>query len=199
MRITDRYASAVHSSSLKVSRERDKAANSHVEDTDALTAFAWADRDLSRGMDANGNSVKTSLLAVALQRLFAGDSRAVPFIVDTMADMVWRRAREPSMRVKVNRQQAHDMACACLAWSRNGTCKACGGHGKTLIPGSRSFSGHDCQVCAGTGKIPFAKEFRMEHRELAAWLVDQVEREAGRAGPAAMRRLADNLNFLGAS
>jgi len=39
-----------------------------------------------------------------------------------------------------------------MAWWLSQTCLACGGHGKTLIPGSPTLSAHDCQVCRGTGK-----------------------------------------------
>lgn len=39
-----------------------------------------------------------------------------------------------------------------MAWWLSQTCLACGGHGKTLIPGSPTLSSHDCQVCRGTGK-----------------------------------------------
>ena len=193
MKITDRYASAIHSSRLVTSRENDKDGQTTVEDLDAIGAYAWADRDLTRGHDSSGNAVRPAPLAVPLERLFAGDHRAAHEIVGMMSDMVWRRARE--VRVKINHLQAHDMACACLAWCRNGTCKSCGGHGKTLIPGSKSFSDHDCQPCVGTGKLVFNSAFRREHRELASWLVAELEREMGRAGPQAMRVLAPKLEL----
>ena len=193
MKLTDRYASAIYSSRLVTSRENDKDGQTVVEDLDALGAMAWADRDLTRGHDSSGDPVKPAPLAVPLERLFSGDHRAAHEIVQMMAEMVFSQSWK--MKVKITQLQSLDMAMACLAWCRSGTCKACGGHGQTLTPGSKSFSGHDCQPCTGTGKIPFNSAFRQEHQELAIWLVAEVEREMGRAGAAAMKVLAPKLEL----
>ena len=193
MKITARYASAVHSSRLVTSRENDKDGQTSIEDVDALGAMAWADRDLTRGHDSRGHAIRPALLAVPLERLFAGDHRAAHDIVRMMAKMVFERSFKA--HVRLTKVQASDVAAGCLAWCRSGTCKSCGGHGQTLTPGSKSFSGHDCQPCSGTGKIPFVNQWRQEHQQLAVWLVSQVEREMGRAGPAAMRCLAPKLDL----
>ena len=193
MNILKRYASAVHSSRLVTSRENDKDGQTSVEDVDALGAMSWADRDLTRGFDSHGHDVRAAPLAVPLERLFAGDHRQAHEIVRMMAKMVFERSFKDKVRISM--VQATDMAAACLAWCRAGTCKSCGGHGQTLTPGSNRFSGHDCQPCSGTGKISFVNQFRQEHQGLAVWLVSQVEREMGRAGPAAMRVLAPRLDL----
>jgi hypothetical protein len=99
------------------------------------------------------------------------------------------------MKVRVTRHVAFDMARACLAWSRNGTCQPCGGHGKTLIPGTRTHSEHDCQECKGTGHLLFEKNFRHEHRDLARWLVVEVEREMGQVWSEAARSLASDMDL----
>jgi hypothetical protein len=99
------------------------------------------------------------------------------------------------MRIKISRPVAHDMACACLAWHRNGRCTACGGHGLTLIPGTKTHSEHECQPCRGSGKVLFDQQFRQDHQQLARWLVSEMERAAGRAGPIAMRSLADDMEL----
>lgn len=193
-KIIDQYARAVHSSNLKVSKEADKIEATVVEDTDTLSAMAWADRDLTRGHTTKGDPVRPAPLAVSLERLLAGDNNAAHDIVRLLADMVWRHGRD--VRIKVGRAQAVDIARACLAWFRNGTCKPCGGHGYSLIPGVPSLSSHECPACAGTGKIRLADAFpRPDNLELARWLTDEIERETGRAAPRAMALLAEKMEL----
>jgi len=193
-RITDRYATAVHSSNLKHTSELNKREEQGQSgDTDILGAMGIADKRLSSGKNERGEDCSKHPLAVPLERMFAGDNRAAHDIVRILAELVFTQSWK--LRVKIGRVTAHDMACACLAWHRNGTCRACGGHGKTLIPGSKSFSDHDCQVCRGTGKVAFKSQFKQEHRELADWLVAEMEREAGRAGPAAMKALSAGMEM----
>ena len=193
-KITDRYATAVHSSNLKVTKEAHKADARSSDDVEILGAMGLADRDLTRGYMTDGTPVKPAPLAVSLERLFVGDNTAAHAIVRTLAQMAFGYSRR--IRVKLQRPTAHDMACACLAWHRNGTCRACGGHGQTLIPGSKTHSGHECQVCRGTGKVLFDTQFRHEHRPIARWLVDEMEKEMSRAAPQAMRLLADSMNLI---
>ncbi|MDM0041866.1 hypothetical protein QTI05_22690 [Variovorax sp. J22R193] len=178
MKIADRYASAIRSSCLTVDER------TTFSDTDVLGAMGLA----SRTLDQEGHP-----LAVALERLFAGDNGASMIIVQVLSDMAWRRAR--TTKVRLNRMGAADMAKACLAWHRDGVCKACGGHGTLVIPGSTTLGPHDCKPCRGDGKVPFERQFDLEQRELAAWLVAQMEREQSRAGPAAMKALAPRLDF----
>jgi hypothetical protein len=193
-KISDQYARAVHSSNLKVSREADKTGQTMVEDTDTLSAMGWADRDLTRGHTTRGDPVRPAPLAVSLERLLAGDTNSAHDIVRTLAEMVWRHGRD--VRIKVGRAQAVDIARSCLAWFRNGTCKACGGHGYDLIPGVPSLSSHECPTCAGTGKIRLADAFpRPDNLELARWLTDEIERETGRAAPRAMALLAEKMEL----
>lgn len=193
MNITDRYTTAVHSSNLKVSKEAHKQNTQSSDDVEILGAMGLADRDLTRGYMTDGTPVKPAPLAVPLARLFSGDNNAAYDIVRQLADMAFDYSRR--IKVKLQRPIAHDMACACLAWHRNGTCRPCGGHGFTLIPGSKTHSGHECQGCRGTGKISFESQFRQEHQPIARWLVTEMERESGRAAPQAIRLLSSSMDL----
>lgn len=186
-KISNRYASAVHSSNLGVDEK------TVMSDTDVLGAMGIADRVLNVGMTSSGTPVRPCPLAVPLERLFAGDNNAAYDIVRTMAEMVWYEARR--IKVKLGRVEAKEIAQACLAWHRDGVCKPCGGHGYALIPGTISLSSHECPACRGSGKRLFEREFKPLHRELARWLVSEMSRASGYAGPAAMRALAPSLNL----
>lgn len=187
MKINDRYASAVHSSNLGVDGK------TVMSDSDVLGAMGIAGRVLTVGHTSDGTPVKPVPLAVPLERLFSGDNRAAYEIVRMMGQMAFEHSF--AIKVKINRVTATDMAKACLAWHRDGLCKPCGGRGKTLIPGTKTLSERDCPHCRGTGKIPFEQKFRPEHRDLARWLVAEMARAAGHAGPAAMRALAPSLDL----
>lgn len=191
--IINRYASAVHSSNLKVSRETDKTTETVMDDTDTLGAMGLADRDLTRGHRTDGTPVRPAPLAVSLERLFAGDGNAAYEIVRKLAEMVWWRGRD--MNIKVGRAQAKDIAQACLAWHRDGVCKSCRGHGYSLIPGVPALSGHQCPSCRGAGKIRLSEVFAAKHLALAQWLIDEMTREAGRAGPLAMKLLSSKMEL----
>lgn len=175
MRIQDRYASAIRASSLKHDPRSMHSA------TDVLGAYGLASKEQS--------------LAVALERLLSGDNRQAHEVVRMMSLMVWSRAQVMRVKPKLMRPSAHDMACACLAWYRNGVCRPCGGLGKTLMPGTTVLSAHECQVCKGTGKVLFEQQFKPEWRELAAWLQAEMQRSLASAGPAAMARLAPSLDL----
>lgn len=173
MRIQDRYASAIHSSCLTVDER------TTYSDTDVLGAMGLAG--------------KTHPLAIALERLFSGDNNASESVVSVLSAMV--RLKANGMRLKMAETQAKDMARACLAWHRDGVCKPCGGHGKLLIPGTKTHSERSCQICRGIGKRAFDREFHPSMRDLAGWLVSEMEREQAKAGPAAMRAIAPSLDL----
>jgi hypothetical protein len=173
MRIQDRYAGAVHSSNLKSEPE------TYRSDPDVLGAYGLAG--------------KRNPLATALERLFAGDSKAGREIVNEMATLSWGKAR--TLKVKLTRVQSEDMARAVLAWHRDGKCKPCGGHGYDGVPGSRTVGDAECRHCYGTTKMPFEPQFKPEHRVLARWLLVTIEKEQSVAGPAAMRALAPMLEI----
>ena len=172
-KILDRYASAVHSSNL-------------TSDPKSV----YSDSDV---LGAAGLAAKSRPLALALTRLFMGDNHASGQIVDILGEMAWGKAH--SMNVKLTRVQSWDMGKAVLAWHRDGACKPCGGHGYQIIPGTRAIGDSECPKCRGTGKIPYEKQFKHEWRELARWLLSEVEREQGRAGQAAMAMLAPRLEI----
>lgn len=187
MSIADRYATAIRSSCLTVDYRTDRS------DTDVLGAMGLADRELTDGRTWDGRHVPKAPLAVSLERLFLGDNTAAFTIVRELTE--WLRGKAPAMRLKMTEVQCGDMAKACLAWHRDSICKHCGGHGQGLIKGSRTLGGSICKHCKGTGRIPFERQFRHEHRDLARWLVGEMEREQGRAAPAAMKKIAESMVF----
>lgn len=196
MSIKTRYAGAVHSSNLKHTSELNRNdEKTQSSDADVLGAMGIADRALTTGKNSDGTPVRPAPLAVPLERLFAGDNNAIYGIVRELADMAYRKSFE--LRIKISRPASVDMARACIAWVRDGRCKSCGGHGYDLIPGTPSLSGHQCAACKGTGKVPMTKEFRQLQLPLALWLLDEIARESGRAGPQAMKVLAPSLNIVG--
>jgi hypothetical protein len=186
-KIIDRYSSAVRSSNL-----RSKEATTY-SDTDVLAAVGIAGHAQSQRED--GSTRNNRPLAVALERLLLGDNHAAAQIVDILAEMAWGKAAE--QRVQLKRPQAQDMARSVLAWMRFGTCKTCGGHGfqilGTIGAGRAVKTDHECQACKGSRKVPFGPQFPAERRSVAWWLLAQVEREQGHAGPAAMAALAKRL------
>lgn len=182
-RIQNRYASAVRSSNLKSRPETVQS------DADVLGAYGIADRRLAAGTD----QLERHPLSVPLERLFTGDRTAARQIVEILAGIV--RGRANAMRVDVSATQSADMARAIVAWYRNGACRVCGGHGFKVIPGTKTLGDSRCWPCLGTGKIQLELEFREELRELVRWAMARVEREAGRAGPAALKALAPLMNL----
>lgn len=171
--IGERYSVAIRSRNLVVN---------------PLTTFS--DTDVLGGMGLAG---KDHPLAVALQRLFAGDNAAASEVVVVLAEMV--RNKASSKRIKMAETQAVDMARACLAWHRDGMCKPCGGHGITLIVGTKTLGSQECKACKGTGRRHFEREFHESFQPLAQWLVAEMEREQAKAGPAAMAKIAPRLDF----
>lgn len=178
MKILDRYASAIRASSLKHDER-----SSHAP-TDVLGAFGMADKRLCE---------RDEELSVPLTRLFLGDKAASKEVVRTLTKMA--RGKAPALRTDITTVQAEDMARACLAWHRDNVCKPCGGHGQMVIKGSTTIGGAICKACRGTGQIPFEKLFRHDWRELARWLVSEMEREQAKAGPAAMKALGASLSL----
>lgn len=172
-KILDRYASAVHSANLK----------SEVD-------TVYSDSDV---VGAAGLAGKRHALAMALTRLFSGDNREAHALVRAMAELVWFRAH--GQKVKLKRVQSVDLARAVLAWHRDGTCRACGGHGFEIIGGTRTVGDSACQACFGAGRVPFDAQFSLERLDLARWLLAEVQREQGKAGPAAMAKLAPRLTI----
>jgi len=181
MRLTDRYASAINSGNLK------SHPDTRQSDTDVLAAFGMA----ARGNSATGRQGVP--LAVALARLFSGDNRAATTIVGILTELTWSKAIK--MRVKIRRTQAQDMARAVLAWHRDGTCRPCSGHGYAVIGGTTVLGDAECPACHGSGKRRFEREFSIATEELARWLLAEIERESGKAAPAAMMMLADRIDM----
>lgn len=192
--LIERYAVAVHAKSLVVD-ERTTYADSDVLGAMGLAAKHLTDGFVTTGPDGQGYPVREAPLAVPLHRLLAGDNRAVHDVVRILAELLWSKADRERIKPKITRVMAHDMACACLAWHRHGTCLACGGHGFDLIPGAPTLSERECKPCHGTGRVPFETQFPEERREIARWLLAEMERALGRAGPAAMTAIAPKLDL----
>lgn len=188
MKILERYASAIKSSNLKT------VASTTYGDTDVLGAYGIADRRLSLGINAAGIQVREGRpLAVPLQRLLMGDSGAAVELVDLLAHAL--RGQAKAARVVLTAFGSQKMARAVLAYFRNSACQVCGGHGLEVVPGSNALGAAKCSPCNGTGRVQIVKAFRQEHRDLVRWAMDRVEEESARAGPAAMKALADRLEF----
>lgn len=166
MTILDRYTSAVNAKNLKVSDITQGAA-------DILGAYGLAS--------------KKSPLAVALSRLMAGDSRVMGEIVNNLSKTVWKKSRAYKT-LRMTDLQSIDFTKECLLWWLNNTCKSCGGHGQTIIPGTTTLSERDCKDCNGTGKTRLS--YKAEKLELANWTISEIEKALSQAGPEAMRKLA---------
>lgn len=183
MKIQERYASAVHSSNLKSRPE------TAMSDTDVLGAYGIADRRLSSG---DGHFSRHAL-AVPLERLFTGDGTAAGEIIRILADIIRGKAR--ALRIDMTAVQSSDMARAVLGWYRHPSCRVCGGHGFKVIKNTTTLGDNRCRPCNGTGKVQLELAFRVEQRELVAWVIAQMERESAMAGPAAMRALGATLDL----
>lgn len=193
--INNRYASAVHSSNLKHTSELNKLDDQgQSSDADVLGAMGIADRRLSKGVDHTGRpTFDKHPLSVPLERLFAGDDSAAAEIVRLLTDVILGKAN--ATRVDLTPVQAKDMARATLGWFRQSACKECGGHGFKIIPGTKTLGDSRCAPCMGTGKIQLEVAFRANQRELVRWVMTQLEREAGQAGPAAMKALSSTMEL----
>ena len=170
-KILDRYASAIHATSLK-SEER----------------TVWSDSDV---IGAAGYAAKHHPLGIALARMLSGGGSGD--VINEMTSAVYERGFK--VKCRVTEVQARDIATAVLSWYRFGTCQPCGGTGYKIIPGTPSL-GDECPRCHGSGKIDFDSQFRQEWRGLAGWLAGEIEKTQARAGDAAMRAIADEMDFL---
>lgn len=179
MRISDRYASAVRSSRLVIDPL------TTYSDTDTLGAYGIADRRLTSTSHS---------LAVALARLFTGAGSSQEIMLE-LCRMLQGKSRH--MGLKLSRTQAIEVAAACLAWHKDSACKPCGGHGFLVMPGMPVMSDKRCPVCRGDGRRTreFERSLRPEWRDIAGWLIAEMESEMGRAGPAAMAAIAPSLDF----
>jgi hypothetical protein len=195
--IANRYASAVHASSLKPKGTKGRSEDQPTA-TDTLGAYGLADRTLTEGYDRHSDRNFTPApLAVPLARLLAGDGRAMYEIVRILSEMAFEESYR--LRIKVRQSECTGMAQATIAWYRNGTCTHCGGHGWEAIPGAPMLSARECAPCRGAGKVPFLTQFEDRLVPLASWMRDRVEESVAKAGPQAMRHLAPSLDLGGKS
>lgn len=170
MRLIDRYASAVHATSLT------SDPSTYMSNTDVLGAMGLAGIHYPLG--------------VALARLLSGggDSDAI----DTLTSMIFRRAR--TYGIKLTYIGSRDVAIAVLAWHRHGTCQPCVGRGFLLMPGT-PVNGEQCPHCKGTGKIDFDSHFPQAVLRVAQWASDQIEYGISNAAIEAMRRIAPLMDL----
>lgn len=170
MRVIERYASAVHATSLK----SDPA--TYMSDTDVLGAM--------------GKASTHQPLGVALARLLSGGGASSA--IDTLTQLAIDRGHKTKYRI--NEVHARDLAKAVLAWYRHGTCQPCGGTGYARIANT-PVNGDECNYCGGTGKIPFDRQFSADVLPLAQWLSSEIDRSQAAAGYAAMVALAPKLDL----
>lgn len=130
---------------------------------------------------------------MALLRLFMGDGRAGDEIVDILVGSITGKAYR--MRVEITGLESRDMAQAVLAWHRDSVCKPCGGLGYRKADGAPHLTGQLCGSCHGTTRIPFEAQFPGDWRDLARWLLAEVEREQAIAGPEAMKALSARMDL----
>lgn len=173
MKIIDRYASAVRSANMR----------SHPDTT-------HSDTDV---LGAMGLAGKRNPLAIALTRLLTGDNSASVEIVRILSASLKGKSKRDGPPMKW--VECEDMARGVLAWYRHGACTHCGGHGYTLIEGTRTVGDHACSHCRGTGRILFDLQWPIERILLARWLLAEVEREQAIAGAAAMAALAPRIDL----
>lgn len=171
MKILERYASAIHTKSLK-----------HEERT------TWADVDV---LGAAGLAAKHQPLGIALARMLSGGKPNE--VIESLTFMAKKRGYQINCRV--TDLQARDIATAVLAWYRHGICQPCGGIGFKIITGTPSL-GDACPKCEGTGKIDFDSNFRKDSVVLARWLSSEIDKSIALAGDAAMRSLANSMDML---
>lgn len=171
--IADHYARAVNASSLVSDPD------TRCSSTDVLGAFGLAG--------------KRTPLGVALLRLFVGDNRQAAVIVGILAEKAVGKAYRIGR--EITQVEAHDLSQSVLAWHRDSRCKACGGHGVKLIPGTTTLGGERCEARCVDGRVRFDLPFTLERLELARWLAAEIEREQAKAGPEAMRMLAPRLDL----
>lgn len=170
MRISERYASAIHATSLT----SDPA--TYMSNTDVLGAM--------------GLAARYEPLGVALARLLSGGGASSA--IDTLTQLAIDRGHKTKYRIK--EVHARDLAKAVLAWYRHGTCQPCGGTGFKRIANT-PVNGDECNHCDGTGKIPFDRQFSAELLPLAQWLSSEIDRSQAAAGYAAMVALAPKLDL----
>lgn len=189
MRILDRYTSATQTSNLRSEPDTLHSAS------DVLGAAGLAAKDERTLPD--GSKVPGNPLGIAMMRLFTCSDRDSPStkrkIVQMTARMVQSKAENAGEKLKWG--ECEHIALLVLTWITDGTCKPCGGHGRTLIEGTRTIGDHACPQCRGTGKLPFDSRFSIERLLLAQWLLDKVEREMAIAGAAAMAALGPRLDL----
>jgi hypothetical protein len=186
--IKDRYASAIVATSL-VSDPR--TTHSPI---DVLGAYGIADRRLSLGINEHGDKVGSEHpMAVPLERLFLGDRASAGVIIQLLAGSI--RGKAQSLRIRMSETQATDMAKAVLGWFRQPACRVCGGHGFKVIKNTTTLGDSKCRPCNGSGKVLLEELFHENQRELVRWAMTQMEREAGQAGPAALRSLGPTLEL----
>lgn len=171
MSIIDRYHTAVRCSNM---RSEPDTTSSNV---DVLGAV--------------GLARKERRLSFMILRLLTGDNSASSDTIELLTTMAWSKAKQ--WEEPINRQGASLIARLVLDWYRDSACRACGGHGYKVMQGAPCIGDVACETCRGSKKRDFDGMFQPERLRLALWLLEEVSRETGAAGPAAMAKLAPRL------
>lgn len=189
MGIVDRYTTAASTSNLR------SKPDTVYSDSDVLGAVGYAGKEWRTRPD--GSKYRGNPLGMAMMRLFTCTDDSAPAtkrqIVKMTARMVQSKSESEGDKLKWPECEA--MAIVVLTWVTDGTCRPCGGHGRTLIEGTRTIGDHACPSCRGTGRLPFDAKFSLERLHLARWLLAKIEREMAIAGADAMAALAPRLEL----
>ena len=189
MGIVDRYTTAASTSNLR------SKPDTVYSDSDVLGAVGLAGKEWRTRPD--GSKYRGNPLGMAMMRLFTCADDSAPAtkrqIVKMTARMV--QSKSESEGDKLRWPECEAMAIVVLTWVTDGTCRPCGGHGRTLIEGTRTIGDHACPSCRGSGRVQFGSKLPLERLLLAQWLLNKIEREMAIAGAAAMAALAPRLEL----
>ena len=173
------YASATHSSDLRVEADR-------RGDADVLIAAGWSMSRIGGALlrlHSEYDSVAHPRLVTASQ--FGGDKKAAhAHNVHETALMLGRLKSLPSAREQVAIQalkwgfaDAQDVAAKLLQWWLSQVCPACHGTKFETVAGTGRLSAKACKACRGSGLAPIP--CGEAGRRLANWMDDCLQR--GRA------------------
>lgn len=172
--IAERYDTAVDTSDLTLRLGRC--------DADMLLAAGYATAGDTRGAQA-----------LALYRMRATGSRVdVARAVDGLTAWLLDRRRQPrAMRIA----SARAVAATVLHWWLDDVCRACGGRGYELVPGTQIVGDTPCQACGGAGRSALEHRVPSEHRDAARWLAGEIDESTQRVFSAMARRLRRDVDM----
>lgn len=133
----------------------------------------------------------SSALGTLLFRVkYANDATTYPTLLEKWLVIVGKKAALRSwpshIKITVVAEQS-------LRHWLHDVCETCAGKGYKVMEGAPILSDEPCKGCHGTGKKPLACEKR--HQDYVADMVEALEQMTLRAGSAALRKLAQNMDL----